>query len=399
MKKKTQDNETGPEFLQSLKANLKGVPFDTLTSYKDFFVSGDKVPTGSVIFDIYLDGGFRCGVSRFIGEAEHGKTANALQWAKNWLETIDNSFVLYINSEGRLTKELISKSGINTSEDRFCVWTHNVYEDIAEAISELIYNNDSKVRYFFVIDSLDAVVTKDDIEKKMGDSKTVAGGARLGSFFLKKTSVRIGARGHHLMLLSQTRMKMNSRGVGMVSTTASGGKAVEFFSSLTGQIQVIYPGLQGSLIYEDRNNPKSKPIGHYFTVLFKKTFHERTHERIGIPIKYGHGVWHEQECLDLCLAYQYIRKSGAGWYEFSDSILEILEKHGGCGDEEMIKKHHGEQKVIDFLENSPKITKIILDYIKEMCIESKSTLSETVREDDGDIFGSEDNKKGKKKLD
>lgn len=389
MKKKKSETKEDTAVVSKLKTNLKGIAFDTLTSYDDLHVSHELVSTGSVIFDIFLDGGFRSGTSRFIGEPEHGKTANALQWAKNWLETIDNGFVFYVNSEGRLTKELIEKSGIDTDPSKFQIWTHNVFEDIAEVISQLIYDEEDSKRYFFVIDSLDAVITRDDFNKKMGESKTVAGGARLSSFFLKKVGVRIFAKGHHLMLLSQTRMSMHSMGVGQTSTTTSGGKAVEFFSSLTGEIKKIYGGARGMLIFEDRNDSKSKPIGHYFTIKFKKTYHERTHEVIGIPIKYGHGVWHEQECLDLCMAYQYLTRAGAGWYEFSDEMIEIVKNAG----ETLPKKIQGEQKVIDFLENNPKITEIILNHIKEMCISTKQALSELELEDsddNGDIFTSEE---------
>ena len=277
------------------------------------------------------------------------------------------------------------KSGVDTSDDRFAVWTHNIYEDITEIISQLIYDNEEGIRYFFVIDSMDALITKDDFDKKMDESKTVAGGARLSSVFLKKVCVRIAFRGHHLMALSQTRMNMNSRAVGQVSMKPSGGKAIEFFTSLTGYIKNI--GRSGSSfskhIHESRNDLKSKPIGHYFTIEFVKTYHERSYEEIGIPIKYGHGVWHEQECLDLCMAYQYITKSGA-WYEFSEDIIKLVEDKG----EEMVAKHQGEQKVIDFLENNPKITWIILDFIKDLCISSNKALSKLIIEDDSDVSSS-----------
>ena len=73
--------------------------------------------TASISLDIHLDGGVRPGIFRISGEFESGKTSFALNLAKRFQKEVENSFVVYINAEGRLTPELINRIGIDTSED------------------------------------------------------------------------------------------------------------------------------------------------------------------------------------------------------------------------------------------------------------------------------------------
>src|SRR6478736_4436938 len=80
--------------------------------------SSDFITTGSLIFDIFLGGGFCPGVSRFMGDPEHGKTAQAMTWAKNWLEHYkEKGKVYYFDVEGRVTFRKLKLSGIDKIPD------------------------------------------------------------------------------------------------------------------------------------------------------------------------------------------------------------------------------------------------------------------------------------------
>lgn len=350
---------------KEVKSNLDRILEDKrFAALKDSVANGenaiafkDKISTGSLIFDIFLDGGFRCGISRFIGEPGHGKTAQALTWGKHWQETVENGFVLYINAEGRLTEELLNGSGVNLSEDKFRIVRDNIYENIADLINQLIIDNEEGTRYFFIIDSTDALLCQADVEKPFSEASTIAGGARMASAFNKRTCIHMGSRGHHLMLLSQTRANLAAKGgPGSGGTTQSGGKAHEFYSSLTGKIDKLYSDL---LIYP-KDDKKQDPVGQYFSVKFVKTFNEKTFRKIKVPIKYGVGVWLEKEVVDICLMYQLLNKKGA-WYNFNEKFLKDIKER--CG--EIEEKFQGEHNIVAYFEANPEVTKCFAKYFRE----------------------------------
>ena len=65
----------------------------------------EYIPTGSLRFDSILGGGFRPGMSVFYGEAESGKTAQGLVWAKNWQDKFgEKGLVVFFDAEGRLSR-------------------------------------------------------------------------------------------------------------------------------------------------------------------------------------------------------------------------------------------------------------------------------------------------------
>ena len=114
-----------------------------------------KVSSGSLQLDLYLAGGFGPGLHRFTGVNEGGKTSESLQVMKNFLGTLDKSRGLYIKAEGRLGPEVQERSGVKfvfTPEewvDGTCfVFESNIYETAMGLISELITNNEEKVKYW-----------------------------------------------------------------------------------------------------------------------------------------------------------------------------------------------------------------------------------------------------------
>ena len=68
------------------------------------------VSSGSLLLDIEMGGGIKPGIIRASGVAEGGKTSCALSFARNF-QKMDNAMVIYIKSEGRLSKEMLQRSG------------------------------------------------------------------------------------------------------------------------------------------------------------------------------------------------------------------------------------------------------------------------------------------------
>ena len=112
MTKKKADSTVSP--LDQISAYLKEHKGEHLNFEKEV---NYVVSSGSLLLDLAMSGGIRPSIIRASGVAEGGKTSCALSFAKNFQSTVDNSMAVYIKSEGRLSTEMIERSGINTSED------------------------------------------------------------------------------------------------------------------------------------------------------------------------------------------------------------------------------------------------------------------------------------------
>ena len=182
-----------------------------------------KISSGSINLDLALGGGITPGAHRFIGVNEGGKTSCALTMAKNFQNHFKkDGMVIYIRSEGRLPMEMIERSGINTDPDAFFKFDCNIFEKVFELIRMLVSENEEDKKYFFIIDSVDALCRMADADKPFDESDQVAGGALVTSVFLKKMVLPISRLGHIMILTSQVRIEIPAN-----SYAARGGPKVK----------------------------------------------------------------------------------------------------------------------------------------------------------------------------
>ena len=99
---------------------------------------------------------------------------------------------------------------------------------------------------------------------------------------------------------------------------------------------------------------------------FTKTRNEKTGQEVSIPIKYdklnGAHIWREREVFDLAIAWEFLRVKGAGWHEFSDDIIKELSSKKI----DIPQKIQGERKVVDLLEENPKLTSFFEDKFRKL---------------------------------
>jgi RecA/RadA recombinase len=326
--------------------------------------------TGSISLDMFMDGGNRPGIFRISGEFESGKTSFAINLAKIFQTTVENSFVVYINAEGRVTPEMIERIGVDTSEKRWFCFDSNYLEGALGLIRELCTNNKDEKKYLFIMDSSDALIRKDDEDslskKGFNGPQKIAGGASVFSVAGKALSLPISRFGHSLIILSQNRTKMNTQ-TGIAGNTQSGGKALGYYSSTIAEIQRLWTDLY---IWENPSagtiKEKGKKIGHYCVMRFTKTRNEKTGQEVAIPIKYdkvnGAHIWKEREVYDLAIAWEFLSVKGAGWHEFSDDVIEELKSKKI----EIPQKIQGEKKVVELFEQDPKLTEFFEEKFRSL---------------------------------
>lgn len=325
----------------------------------------DIISTGSFTFDEVLGGGFRaCGWARFYSDPECGKTSMSLCWGKQWQDFYPkDGMVVAFNAEGRITADLIERSGISTEKDRFRIIDTNMSDAIWSLIENLVSDNPHKKRYFFIVDSTDACVRASDTKdkKEIGEAEKIGGTATILSAAGKRLSLIFNLKHHFLFMCSQVRDKVNTNSKAGGGKDASGGNAPKFYSSLTGQIKKPWTD---KMIFENPSDTKSKPIGRFVEILLHKTPNEKTGVTVEYPVKYDHigGVWHAYEAMILAQSWNYVVETAQSRYTFTDEFFQELKDNGI----EVEQKYHGERKLRDTFDSCPELANFVLNKIKNL---------------------------------
>ena len=334
-----------------------------------------KISSGSLKVDFELDGGFGPGLHRFTGMNEGGKSSEALEVMKNFLKE-PNSKGVYIKAEGRLSKEMKERCGVSfvTSEDDWdngsCfIFDCNIYETVLDLMRVLVTKNPESTRYCFILDSLDGLIMKDDLNKGFEDAHKVAGGALLGAKFMQKMSIALAKRGHMAIFISQVRadIKLDPYSKAPVrQTTATGGNALLHFANY---ILEFEPRFKKDLILENQTQPvdqqKNKILGHIAKITVKKSPNEKTNYTLEYPIKYGRkngtSIWVEKEIIDMLYLWGYISKKGA-WISIEEDFIDMLKKNKF----EFPEKVQGEPKLNALLESNQDLMNFLIKHFKKM---------------------------------
>ncbi len=333
-----------------------------------------KVSSGSLEFDLQMGGGFGPGLHRFVGMNEGGKTSESLEVMRNFLK-MPGTRGVFIKAEGRLSPEMKERSGINFvfSADEWVdgtcfVFESNIYEIVVDLMRRLVQFNDDKAKYCFVLDSVDGLIPKNDVGKNFEDSTKVAGGAVIAGVFMKKMSIALQKRGHMAIFISQVRadIKLDPYTKAPVrQTTATGGNALLHFANWIIQFEPRYNGdaiLRNASVkkMDSKTNP---PIGHFAKVTIKKSPNEKTNTSISYPIRYGQkggkSIWIEKEIVDLLLAWEFVKKSGA-WLSITEDFKEVLQDT----DFDLPEKIQGENNLFKLIEGNEGFCEFLVSYFK-----------------------------------
>jgi RecA/RadA recombinase len=338
-----------------------------------------QVSSGSLKLDFALGGGLGPGLHRFTGVNEGGKTSEALEVMKNFLQTVPNSRGFYIKAEGRLTKQMRDRSGVKFvfDEDKWeagnCfVFECNIYETVVEALRLLVGKNSDDTRYCFILDSVDGLISKGDTLKTFEESRKVAGGAVIAADFMKRVSIGLTKRGHMALFISQVRADIQLDPYSKApirQTTATGGNALLHFANF---ILEFEPRFKKDWILEkpsEKHDPdKNKIIGHFAKITVKKSPNEKTNAVIKYPVIYGRkggkSIWIEKEILDMLFLWDFAHRKGAGWIEFDPELLNIMSE----AKIDFPEKIQGEHQFDKFLEESPEAKDHLMNYFKKMVL-------------------------------
>lgn len=333
------------------------------------------VSSGSLKVDYLLGGGFGSGLHRFVGANESGKTHEALQVCYNMLKQLKNSKGLYVKAEGRLGKNVRNRSGLkfvyhpdDWELGTVLVLESNVYDTVFDFIRGILKNNKAGEQFCIIIDSMDGLISKGDLEKTTSEAAKIAAGATLTSDFLKRVSLAMNKGGHMCIMISQVRAQPKTTQYAASDpnnrTNATGGNALQHFTDWIIEFRkqrgcdYITAGKEGPI---SMDNPA---FGHMCRLKICKSDNEKTMMEIAYPIKYGRvggkSIWVERELAEVLLGWEYMEKKGkSAWLDTSDDFKDLL---ADLGVTDFPEKVQGVGKLNDYLEEQSDTCNVLKEY-------------------------------------
>ncbi len=265
----------------------------------------DVIPTGALNLDLALGiGGIPRGrITEIYGAEASGKTTLSLHIVAQ-AQILDGT-VAFIDAEHALDVQYAKRLGVQT--DNLLLSQPDGGEQALEITETLVR---SSAVDLIVVDSVAALVPRQEIEGNMGDSH-VGLQARLMSQALRKLTAIVSKSNTAVIFINQTRMKIGVPPYVNPETT-TGGVALKFYSSLRMEVRnagaIKEPGAENQIV---GNRTRVKIVKNKFAPPFKT---------VEFPIIFGQGISHLDIVLDMASTHEIVKKSGS-WYSYKDSKL------------------------------------------------------------------------------
>lgn len=264
-------------------------------------VAVETIPTGSLSLDLALGvGGVPRGrVVEIYGPESSGKTTVALHMIAEVQKR--GGIAGFIDAEHALDPVYAKNIGVDIDE---LYISQPDSGDQALEISETMVR--SGAMDIIVIDSVAALVPKQEIEGDMGDSH-VGLQARLMSQALRKLTPVISKSNCVVIFINQLREKVGVM-FGNPETT-TGGRALKFYASVRMDIRRTETLKQGG-----------EMVGNHVRVKIVKNKIAPPFKEAEFDIMFGKGISKEGDILDLATNINLVNKSGA-WYAYSGNKI------------------------------------------------------------------------------
>src|SRR5438132_6547696 len=262
----------------------------------------ESIPTGNILIDRALGvGGFPRGrIVEVFGPESSGKTTLTLTLVAQAQKL--GGLAAFIDVEHALDPQYAKKLGVNL--DDLLVSQPSSGEEALRIVETLVRSNALDV---IVLDSVAALVTKQELEGEIGDS-TVGAQARLMSAAMRKLTALISKARTICVFTNQIREKIGVM-FGNPETTP-GGKALKFYASVRVDIRRIGAIKIGDGVVTG-NRTRVKIVKNKVAPPFTEA---------EFDIMYNEGISSTGALLDLALEKQIIEKRGS-WLNYRGTQL------------------------------------------------------------------------------
>ena len=261
----------------------------------------EAIPTGSLALDAALGiGGVPKGrIIEIYGPESSGKTTLALHILAEAQKR--GGEVAFVDAEHALDPVYAAALGVDI--DNLLVSQPDTGEQALEITDALVRSGAIDA---VVVDSVAALVPKQEIEGEMGDT-FVGLQARLMSQALRKLAGTINKTNCVVIFINQLRMKIGVM-YGNPETT-TGGNALKFYSSVRLDVRRIEAIKEGGNVIG--NKTRVKVVKNKVAPPFKEAIFD---------IMYGQGISKWSELIDLAVQMDIVQKSGS-WFSMGDERI------------------------------------------------------------------------------
>lgn len=262
-------------------------------------------------------------ITEIFGSFSTGKTTIAIAVAAELQKKDPQSTVLFVDYEHAFDASYAHKLGVDLNPERFIFTQPETFEQGHDAIDEFV---DAGVVDLVVIDSAAAMTPQNELEGDVDASQRLGHQAQLMAKFLTRITKKLHkGKSPALLILNQTRTKIDLRNPRATKEDAAGGNALKFYTSIRIELQQMHK--DGD---ESRDAKSSVP-----DQVYKRTWVRLTGVknklappfiRGKIAIDFGTGINNLISLGEMAIAKLGIMSSGGGHFLYEGKTQETTVK-------------------------------------------------------------------------